>query len=218
MSHVRKQFDYSRDYEAAKQDVLNRLSTVNLPAGVTPQISPASPIGEILRFTLESPIHPVTGKPLYTLGDLKAVQDYVIQRELMRVPRIAGVTGVGGMVKRYEVQPDPDRLRQFGVTLAQLQTAIGNANANGSGDNLTQGQLTIIVRSLGLFGQGQDPHQQILGMTDPLEAAGFLRSEEARRIREIRQVVVTSVNNVPITVDQLVDGGPLLHARSRCPR
>ena len=212
LSHVRNQFDYSRDYEAAKQDVLNRLSTVNLPAGVTPQISPASPIGEILRFTLESPIHPVTGKPLYTLGDLKAVQDYVIQRELMRVPRIAGVTGVGGMVKRYEVQPDPDRLRQFGVTLAQLQTAIGNANANGSGDNLTQGQLTIIVRSLGLFGQGQDPHQQILGMTDPLEAAGFLRSEEARRIREIRQVVVTSVNNVPITVDQLVDGGPLLHA------
>src|SRR5262245_12194064 len=210
LSHIRNQFTYDRDYEQAKQDVLNRLATVNLPPGVTPQISPASPIGEILRFTLENPRDSVTGKPVYTLSDLKVVQDYVIQRELLRVPRIAGVTGIGGTVKRYEVQPDPDRLRQYGVSLAQLQTALGNANANGSGDNLTQGQSTIVVRSLGLFGQGQDPHQQILSMTDPREAARFLRAEEARRLAEIRQVVVASVNNVPVRVDHLVDGGPLL--------
>ena len=47
----------------AKQDVLNRLATVNLPPGVNPQISPASPIGEILRYTLENPRDPATGKP-----------------------------------------------------------------------------------------------------------------------------------------------------------
>lgn len=97
LSHVRNQFTYEREYEQAKQDVLNRLATVNLPPGVTPQISPASPIGEILRYTLFNPRHPVTGAPLYTLSDLKAVQDYTIQRELLRVPRIAGVTGVGGL-------------------------------------------------------------------------------------------------------------------------
>ena len=106
-----------------------------------PQISPASPIGEILRYTLENP-RDEAGRPVYTLGDLKAVQDFVIQRELLRVPRVAGVTGIGGLVKRYEVQPDPDRLRRYGITLGQLQTALGNANTNGSGDNLTQGQLT----------------------------------------------------------------------------
>src|SRR5689334_20604851 len=90
LSHIRNQFTYERDYEQAKQDVLNRLATVNLPAGVAPQISPSSPIGEILRFTLENPRDPATGKPVYTLGDLKAVQDYVIQRELLGVPRVAG--------------------------------------------------------------------------------------------------------------------------------
>lgn len=212
LAHVRNQFDYTRDYDLAKQDVLNRLATVNLPPGVTPQISPASPIGEILRYTIENPIDPASGKPVYTLSDLKAMQDYVLQRELLRVPRIAGVTGVGGTVKRYELQPDPDRLRQYGISLTQLQTAVGGSNANGSGDNLTQGQLTIVVRSLGLLGQGQDPQQQTLTLADPVEAARLLRAEEARRCREIRQVVVASVNNVPVRVDQLVDGGPMLNA------
>ena len=168
--------------------MLNRLASVTLPAGVNPQISPASPIGEILRYTITNPPDPITGKPLYTLSDLKAVQDYVLQRE--RVRRVAGVTGIGGTVKRYEIQPDPDRPRQYGVSLDPLQTAIGSANANGSGDNLTQGQLAIVVRSLGLFGNGRDPQQATLAMTDPQAAAAFLRGEEARRCLEIRQVVV----------------------------
>src|SRR5262245_52742731 len=211
LSHIRNQFDYSRDFDQAKQDVLNRLANVNLPPGVNPQISPASPIGEILRYTLDNPIDDL-GRPVYTLSDLKALQDYVVQREFLRVPRIAGVTGSGGTVKRYEIQPDPIQLQHYGITLTQLQNSIANANANGSGDNLTQGQLTIVVRSLGLFGNGLDPQQQTLGMSDPVEAARHLRAEEARRCREIRQVVVASVNNVPVRVDQLVDGGPCLNA------
>jgi len=210
LSHLRNQFTYAREYDLAKQDVINRLANANLPPGVSPQISPESPIGEILRYTLENP-RDSSGRPIYTLTDLKALQDYTIQREFLLVPRIAGVDGFGGMVKRYEIQPDPKRLLQYGITLTQLQNAVGNANANGSGDNMKQGQLTIVVRSLGLFGQGRDPQQQVLGMTDPVEAAAFLRAEEARRCREIRQVVVTSTNNVPVRVDNLVDGGPLLN-------
>ncbi|MEO2091159.1 MAG: efflux RND transporter permease subunit, partial [Gemmataceae bacterium] len=142
LSHIRNQFDYSRDYEQAKQDVLNRIAAATLPVGVSPQISPASPVGEIVRYTLVNPSDPATGKPGYTLSDLKAVQDYTLQRELLRVPRVAGVTGVGGTVKRYEVQPNPARLKQYGISLGQLQAALGAANANGSGDNLTQGQQT----------------------------------------------------------------------------
>jgi cobalt-zinc-cadmium resistance protein CzcA len=211
LSHIRNQFTYERDYERARQDVINRLSNVSLPPGVKPEISPASPIGEILRFTLDSPLDPATGKPVYTLADLQALEDYVVERELLLVPRIAGISGVGGEVKRYEVQPDPERLRYFGISLAQLQAALGSANANGSGDNLTQGQGTVVVRSLGLIGHGRDPQQLVLGMTDPVAAARVLRAEEARRCAEIRQVVVASVNNVPVRVDQLVDGGPQLN-------
>ena len=210
LSHIRNQFNYTRDYDQAKQDVLNRLASANLPPGVSPQISPASPIGEIVRYTLVAPDDPATGRPLYTLSDLKSIQDAIVGRELLRVPRIAGVTGVGGTVKRYEVQPDPDRLRQYGVSLAQLQSALAGANANGSGDNLTQGQLTIVVRSLGLIGGGGDPMLMTLSMTDPAAAARYLRSEETRRCIEVRQVVVASVNNVPVRVDHLVDGGPVL--------
>src|SRR5437867_1256539 len=55
LAHLRNQFDYSRPYEQAKQDVINRLALATLPAGVVPQISPATPIGEILRYTLSSP-------------------------------------------------------------------------------------------------------------------------------------------------------------------
>jgi len=190
LSHIRNQFDYNRDYEQAKQDVINRLSTVNLPNGVNAQISPASPIGEILRYTLSNPTDPLTGKPVYTLSDLKTVQDYIVQRELLRVPRIAGVTGFGGLVKRFEVQPDPVMLNKLGITLSQLQTALGNANTNGSGDNLSQGPQTIVVRSLGLIGNGEDPQQATLSMTDPAAAARYLRAEEVRRCIEIRQVVV----------------------------
>src|SRR5262245_55536476 len=211
LSHLRNQFDYSRDYEQAKQDVINRLAAAQLPPGVNPQISPASPTGEIFRYTLVGPRDGL-GRPVYTLGDLKALQDYVVQRELSRVPRVVGVVGSGGQVKRYEVQPDPDRLYQYGVTLAQLQKALGDSNANGSGDNLTQGQANLVVRGIGLYGRGDDPMQLVLGLKDPAEAARILRREEARRIVEIRQTVVATVNNVPVPVDHLVDGGPLLGA------
>lgn len=210
LCHIRNQFTYATDYRQARQEVVNRLRGAELPEGVSPIISPASPIGEIIRFSLYNPRHPATGKPVYTLGDLQALEDFVIERELMRVPRIAGVTGVGGVVKRYEVHPDPQRLYRYGITLGQLEEALGNANANGSGNNLTQGSLTIVVRSLGLIGGGQDPQQLLVGVHDPVEAAAILRAEEARRCKEIRQVVVATVNNVPIRVDQLVEGGPLL--------
>lgn len=212
LSQLRNQFTYATDYWQARQEVLNRLGSVELPQGVDAGISPASPIGEVLRFTLENPKDPHTGEPVYSLNDLQALEDFVIERELKRVPGVAGVSGVGGTIKRYELQPDPDRLRQYGITLEQLERALERANANGSGDNLNQGEQTSVVRSLGLFGQGQDPQQLVQGIKDPVEAAQVLRAEEARRCLEIRQVVVDTINNIPVRVDQLVDGGPMLNA------
>lgn len=212
LGQLRNQFTYSTNYWTARQEVLNRLSTVQLPPGVEAGISPASPIGEVLRFTLENPTDPATGKPVYTLNDLQSLEDFVIERELKRVPGVSGVSGVGGTVKRYEVQPDPDRLWRFGITMLQLENALERANVNGSGDSLVQGEQTNVVRSLGLIGQGQDPQQLVLGTDDPVEAARILRAEEASRCKEIRQIVVASVNNVPVRVDELVYGGPKLDA------
>jgi cobalt-zinc-cadmium resistance protein CzcA len=209
LSHLRNQFDYGIDFYAARQEVINRLQSLQpLPPGVQPQISPQSPTGEIYRYTLKSPKNQY-GQDVYTLNDLKALQDWVLEREFRRVPRVMDVSSTGGTVKRYEVHPDPNRLRRYGVTLQQLQAALSNSNQNVGGDYLKKGNTVLSVRSVGLFGGGQDPVLQVIDLKDPVEASARLREEENRRIREIRQVVIASVNNVPVKVEHVVEGGPL---------
>ncbi len=209
LSHLRNQFEYGTDYDKARQEIINRLQfTQALPPGVTPQLSPETPTGEIFRYTLRSP-KDASGKDVYTLSDLKALQDWVLEREFRRVPRIIDVSSSGGTIKRYEIHPDPDRLRRYGVTLQQLQNALSNSNANVGGDYVIQGHIALNVRCVGLLGGGEDPVLKVLGMKDPIAAAAKLRDEELRRIQQIRQLEVISVNNVPIRIEHLVEGGPV---------
>jgi cobalt-zinc-cadmium resistance protein CzcA len=208
LTYLRNQFEYGVDYEKAKQEVINRLTfPPTLPPGVTAVLSPATTTGEIFRYTLYNPRNAL-GQPVYTLNDLKLLQDWTLEREFKRVPRIMDVTGSGGTVKRYEIHPDPDRLKRFGITLQQLQNAIANSNANVGGDYVAQGRTLLVVRNLGVIGGGLDPMEKACGMKTPEEAAAYLRAEDDARLQEIRQIVVTSVNNVPIRVDDLVEGGP----------
>jgi cobalt-zinc-cadmium resistance protein CzcA len=209
LSHLRTQFEYSQDYNAARQEVINRLQfSQALPPGVTPQISPQSPTGEIYRYTLRSAKDPL-GRDYYNLNDLKSLQDWVLEREFRRVPRIIDVTSRGGTVKRYELHLDYDRMRDKGVTLSQIQSTLANANANAGGDLVDQGQVAMNSRSVGLIGGGQDPVTRVLGLSDPAEAVRMLRAEEGRRLREIRRLVITSNNNVPILLEDVVEGGRL---------
>jgi cobalt-zinc-cadmium resistance protein CzcA len=258
LSDLKMTWNYGPEYtyEAARQEVINRLATLNqqLPPGVTPTISPESPTGEIYRYILKSP-KDAAGRDIYTLNDLKALQDWVLEREFRSVPRIVDVTSFGGTVKRYEVQPDPDRLRRYGISLAQLQSALANSNASVGGDYLNQGQVALTVRSVGLFGGGTDPVNGVLhfgkdemdryfataGLSPrqeerlraglarrkitprltederdiiqtidrraALRAAAVLRKEEQRRILDIRRQVITSVNNQPVRVEDVIEGG-----------
>ncbi|HKI38212.1 MAG TPA: efflux RND transporter permease subunit, partial [Gemmataceae bacterium] len=242
LSDIHCQFEYGTDYLAARQEVINRLQfTQPLPPGVQPVLSPESPTGEIYRYTLNCP-KDGAGKDIYTLNDLKALQDWVLEREFRRVQRIVDITSFGGTVKRYEIHPDPDKLKQLGINLGQIQAALINANQNVGGDYVIQGPVAMTVRGVGLFGAGQDPVNQVLGMKDPdpqkaeeLEkaereqspdrfklkeeqrvrlataAAKKLREEEADRIREIRNIVITSINSRDIRIDDIVEG-PRLQA------
>ena len=81
-----------------------------------------------------------------------------------------------------------------------------------------QGDVALTVRSVGLFGGGEDPVRKVLGMTDPVQAAKVLRAEEERRIRDIRALVITSVNNQPVRVEDVVEGGRLLPGERRARR
>jgi Cu/Ag efflux pump CusA len=209
LAHLRTQFEYAQDYEKARQEVINRLQfTQQLPPGVTPQISPQSPTGEIYRYTIRSAKDP-SGRDYYDLNDLKSLQDWTLEREWRRVPRIIDVTSRGGTVKRYEIHLDYDRMREKGITLAQIQNALQNANANAGGDFVLQGPVAMNARSVGLIGGGQDPVNLVLGMTDPAKAVKLIRDEEGRRLNEIRQLVLVSNNNVEILLEDVVEGGRL---------
>ena len=206
LSHLRNQFVYGVEFLSARQEVLNRLATVTLPKGVQPQISPASPIGEIFRYTLTNPMD-AKGESIYSLNDLKSLQDWTIARALQRLPGIAGVVGCGGTVKRYEIRPDPDRMRQYGITLSELENSIRDSNANVGGSFITQGNNVQVIRAVGLIGGGEDAMDKAVAFGTPSEAARYQRSEELKRIQEIRQIVIGAVNNVPVRVDMIVEGG-----------
>jgi cobalt-zinc-cadmium resistance protein CzcA len=232
LSHMRCQFEYGIDYNKAKQEIINRLPGVTLPAGVTAQISPFTPTGELMRYTLRGP-KDALGRDIYDLNDLKALNDWIIVRQLRRTPRIVDDSSFGGTVKRYEIHPDPDRLKRYGVTLAQVSNAISNSNANIGANPITSGGTTVNVRGIGLIGGGLDPVQHVLGFEQqelnvlanaPLSdyqkrqlagrkaaerARAYLRQEDDRRLQEIREIVIATVNNTPVRVEDIVEGGPL---------
>ena len=188
-------------YEQGRQEVINRLATISqpLPSGVTPQISPESPTGEIYRYVLLMPRKTPSGREVYTLNDLKACTTRVMEREIHPRCRALWTCAVGAaQFGGIEIQPDPDRLRRYGITLPQLQAAISNSNATVGGDYVNQGQVAMTVRSVGLFGGGADPVTKVLGMKSPVAAAAMLRAEERRRVRDLRSLVIASVNNQPV--------------------
>src|SRR5215210_1875479 len=88
LNDIKCQFTYGTDYSTARQEVINRIGFVTLPSGVTPGLSPWSPTGEIVRYVLEG--------PGYTTNQLKAVQDWVVNRALKQVPGVIDVVGYGG--------------------------------------------------------------------------------------------------------------------------
>src|SRR5262249_12356962 len=106
LTYVNNQFEYGVDYLKARQAVINPLQMAERPDGVTPQISPRSPIGEILRYVVTGP-KDAFGKDIYSLNDLRSLQEWTLERTFRRIPGIADAISFGGTVKRYEIHPDP---------------------------------------------------------------------------------------------------------------
>lgn len=140
--------DGTQDY-FARQQVIEKLSTVSLPAGVQPQLAPLSTaVGEVYRYTIEAP----------SLSDreIRTLQDWTVRPYLRMTPGVADVVSFGGAIREYQIEVDPAALLKYQITLDQLNQAVGNGNASAGGGLLRYGDASLVVRSGGLFSSLED--------------------------------------------------------------
>ncbi len=149
LSYIVLTFDDKVNDYFARQQVLERLQTADLPNGVTPQLAPLStPIGEIYRYRLRGAGMSPT--------DLRTIQDWTVTRYLKLTPGVADVVTMGGLIKQYEVNPDLEKLRYYDVSLLQIYNALGRGNANAGGSYAEQGSQQYLVRGIGLLRSPDD--------------------------------------------------------------
>ena len=142
-------FDDGVDNYFARQQVIERLQSVDLPAGIHPELAPlSSPIGEIYRVYLKS--------DKYDSMDLRTIQDWVVERNLKLVPGVADVVTRGGLIKQYQVMPDQTRMKSHAVTVKQLFDALERSNMNAGGGYIEQGEQQFIIRGVGLLRTADD--------------------------------------------------------------
>jgi len=130
----------------ARSRVLEYLAQAQsrLPPGVTPAIGPdATGVGWIFQYAL------VDRSGRHDLAELRALQDWQLRFELKTVPNVAEVATVGGMVKQYQVQLDPERLRAYGIWHGDVVEAIERANAEVGGSVVELGEAEYMVRGSG---------------------------------------------------------------------
>jgi len=145
LSQITLVFEDGTDNEFVRNQASQLLSQVNLPSGAQASLSPdATPVGEIYRYTLEAP----KGFPKV---ELKAIEDWVVERQFRTVPGIVDVNGFGGPTKQYQVLIEPAKLKSYGITLSQIFTALSNGNRNAGGSYIEHGPELYIVRGLGFI-------------------------------------------------------------------
>ena len=137
-------FEDGTDIYWARQQVSERLGglSASLPAGISGGMAPVTtPLGEMYMFTVE-------GDAL-SLAERRSLLDWVIRPALRTVPGVADVNALGGVVRAYEVVPDPVRMAASGVTITQLKDAIEANNRNDGAGRLGEGDEVLLVRSEG---------------------------------------------------------------------
>lgn len=170
LSIVKVTFDDDVDYAFARVQVNNHLEEADLPEGIQPEVQPPyGPTGEIFRYTLSS--------DKKSVRELKTLQDWVVQRELLSVPGIADVVSFGGEVKTYQITVDPQKAIQYGVSATELFDAVSKSNINVGGDVIVQSGQAYVVRGIGILND----------------------------IDEIRNVVVNNLHGTPVYVKTVAD-------------
>jgi heavy metal efflux system protein len=178
LSFVRVTFHYGVDFFFAyTQAALSLTQNVTLPGNQVPSISQSSLVGEIYRYQ-------VVGPPHFGLTNLRTVQDWIALRGLFTVTNgVVQVNSWGGTTKQFNVDVDLNKLDAYNVTIPQIINALGNANINVGGREITVGQQSINIRGIGLFDSG-----------------GNEDLTQGYHVSDIENVVLGQFNGVPIQI------------------
>lgn len=177
-SFVQVTFDDDVDFYWARSRVAEQLTTVSdsLPDEVTPKLAPdATALGQIYYYVLDAP-------PGMDLAELRSRQDYFIKYALQSVEGVAEVASIGGYVKQYQIEVDPDELRYHQLPLSTVINAVKASNIDVGAKTVEKSGMEFIVRGRGFIGSGKT---------------------EAETIEQIEDTVVTTRDGVPITVGEL---------------
>jgi len=163
-------FEDNVDLYFARSRVLERLQLLSksLPSGTVPTLGPdATGVGHVFWYTVE-------GKG-QSLRDLRSIQDWFIRYQLNAVPGVAEIASIGGFVRQYQIDVDPNRLRAYKISLSTVVDAVMRSNRNVGGNVVEASGTWSVVRGLGLI----------------------------ESTRDLEDVVVAAENGVPVFVRQV---------------
>ncbi|WP_110457076.1 efflux RND transporter permease subunit [Shewanella algidipiscicola] len=170
LSIVTVVFDEGTDIYFARQQVFEQLQAARemIPSGVgVPEIGPnTSGLGQIYQYILRA--EPGSGIDAY---ELRSLNDYLVKLLMMPVAGVTDVLSFGGEVRQYQVQIEPNKLRSYGLDMAQVTAALESNNRNAGGWFMAQGQEQLVVRGYGMLPAG-DAGLKAIGLIPLTEVAG----------------------------------------------
>jgi cobalt-zinc-cadmium resistance protein CzcA len=157
LSDLKLIFDDVEENAWDRERVLERLSQVNLPPGVSPQMGTDwSPVGQIYFFTLRST------NPQYDVMELKSIEDWTVEKNFKAVPDIVDVASFGGPTREYQVRLDPGKLVSYGLSIAQVEQQLTNNNINAGGSFIEAGLQQLNIREVGLVRNVRDIENTVI--------------------------------------------------------
>ncbi|MFZ2322883.1 MAG: CusA/CzcA family heavy metal efflux RND transporter [Ignavibacteriaceae bacterium] len=153
-------FEDGTDIYWARSRVLEYLNGLQgtLPAGVNPQLGPdATGLGWVYQYVINSDKR--------DLQELRTIQDYFLKYELSSIQGVAEVASIGGYVKQYQVNLDPNKLASYNIPLQKVKMAIKQSNNDVGGRLLEMGEMEFMVRSLGYIKSKEDLEDVAIGVS-----------------------------------------------------
>jgi heavy metal efflux system protein len=180
LSSVMLIFDDQSHNDGNRQKALERLAQVQLPSGLQPQMGTDwSPVGQIYFY------HLISKNPKYDVMELKALEDWVLEKQFKSVPNVVDVSSLGGMTREYQVRVDPGKLIAYGLGIGQLESQLANNNVNAGGSFIESGLQQLNVRAVGLISTTEDIADTVISAKNgtALRIRDVARVEQGPKIR-----------------------------------